>query len=326
VALAACGSSSASHTSTTASTGTGSTAGHTSTTLAPTASGPLHFSPLRPLAQGTGLASISCTATTSCIALDDTGRGYHYDGTTWSAPVPPTGQALGPGAISVSCATPSLCMAVATASSQVVSWNGQGWSAPVTLDGAMGLEAVGCASTGYCAAVDAEGNAFATDGQGWQGTSGDWGSVSSISCVSSSFCMSTSGGISQWNGSSWTQPAQFGTASSLTGVSCPSASFCMAVDQTGQSLEWNGQAWSAPASVEPAGVAGAVGAALTGVSCPTTSFCAAVDSQGGVLQWSGGTWTRTDVDATRKLTAVSCPSPALCVVVDQSGDVSDGTP
>ena len=105
----------------------------------------------------------------------------------------------------------------------MTSWNGQAWSAPVTLDGANNLEAVGCAPTGSCAAVDAEGNAFAYSGGSWAGTSGDWGSVSAISCVSPSFCMSTSGGISQWNGDQWTQPNPYGDSSSFAGVSCPNA-------------------------------------------------------------------------------------------------------
>ena len=85
--LAACGSSS---TAPTATTAPGSTTVPGATSSVPATGGPLHFSPFRPLAQGTGIASLSCAATTSCIALDDTGRGYHFDGATWSAPVPAT--------------------------------------------------------------------------------------------------------------------------------------------------------------------------------------------------------------------------------------------
>ncbi len=298
-----------------------------SPTTVPHAGMPLRFGAPHPLSPGTGLVSLSCGSATSCIALDSLGRAYDFDGTTWSGPVPATGQTLGPGALSVSCSGPSACMAVTTGASQIVAWNGQSWSSPTTLDGATGLEAVGCAPTGYCASVDSEGNASAFAGQSWQGTSGDWGSVSSISCVSASFCMSVSGGISQWNGSQWTQPNPFTSTSSLSGVSCASATFCTAVDQSGQALQWNGQAWSTAVRIEtgPA-TATSSGPALTGVSCPTATFCAAVDNSGGVLEWSNGTWTRTDVDGSEALSAVSCPTASYCVAVDQHGDVLVGRP
>ncbi len=290
-------------------------------------SGPLHFASPHVLAQGTGLAEVSCGGPTSCIALDDIGRAYHFDGTSWTGPVPTAGQPIGSGAVSVSCANPTICMAVATAGNQVVSWNGQDWSTPTTLRGGVGLEAVGCAPSGYCATVDAEGNAFAFNGQSWQGTSGDWGSVSSIACVSSTFCISVSGGISQWNGQQRTQPTPYGAASSFAGVSCPTAAFCTTVDQSGEALQWNGQSWSAPSRMEPGEASGAtVGISPTGVSCPTTSFCTAVDDSGGVDQWYNGSWTRTDIDAGRRLTSVSCPIASFCVAVDQVGNVTVGKP
>jgi hypothetical protein len=261
------------------------------------------------------------------MALDSQGRGYHFDGTTWSSPVPPTAQAMGSGALSVSCA-PTFCVAIATAGNLVVTWNGQSWSPPITLTGANGLEGVGCAPTGYCAAVDAEGYAFSSDGGlDWRGTSGDWGSVSSISCVSSSFCVSVSGGISQWDGGQWTQPTPYGSTASFAGVSCPTATFCMAVDQSGQALQWNGQSWSAPVRIEPGQPStNSIGVSPTGVSCPTAGYCAAVDDSGGVIQWSNGTWTRSDVDAGVHLMSISCPTVSFCVAVDQSGNVLVGTP
>ncbi|MGA2836771.1 MAG: hypothetical protein ABSF84_09265 [Acidimicrobiales bacterium] len=298
-----------------------------SPTTVPRRGTPLRFGAPHALSPGTGLVSVSCGSATSCIALDAVGRAYRSDGTTWSGPVPATGQALGPGSLSVSCSGPSACMAVTTAASQVVAWNGQVWSVPSTLDGATGLEAVGCAPTGYCASVDSEGNAFAFAGRSWQATSGDWGSVSSISCVSASFCMSVSGGISQWNGAQWSMPDPFTGTSSFSGVSCASVTFCAAVDLGGEVLQWNGQSWSSAVRVETGQVsATSSGIALTGVSCPTATFCTAVDNSGGVLEWSNGTWTRFDVDGTEQLDAVSCPTASYCVAVDRGGNVLVGTP
>ncbi len=265
---------------------------------------------------------MSCGGPTSCIALDSSGRAYLFNGIRWTGPDPAGAQPIGSGAISVSCSNPAFCMAVATAGDQVVSWNGQVWSAPVTLDGANGLEAVGCAPSGYCATVDAEGNAFAFDGSSWAGTSGDWGSVSAISCVSSSFCMSTSGGISQWNGEQWTTPASYGDPASFAGVSCPTASFCTAVDQSGGALQWNGASWSVPTRIEPGSASTTtIGITPTSVSCPSTTYCAVADGSGGIALWSDNPCTRTDVDGGRHLTSISCPTSSFCAAVDQSGDV-----
>jgi hypothetical protein len=233
---------------------------------------------------------------------------------------------IGPGAISVSCASPAFCASNPTAGSQVVTGTGQSWSPPDTLPGATGLGAVGCAPTGYCATVDAEGNAFAFNG-GWSGTSGDWGSVSGIACVSSSFCVSVSGGISQWNGSSWTQPNPYGALGSFTAVTCPSASFCMAAVNSGDVLSFNGQQWSAPVRVEPGQPSSSsTGPYPTGISCPSSTYCAAVDNAGAVLQWTGTTWSSSKVDPSLHLTGISCPSTTFCVAVDAAGKVLLGHP
>jgi hypothetical protein len=139
--------------------------------------------------------------------------------------------------------------------------------------------------------------------------------------VSATFCVSVSGGVSQWDGEQWTQPNPYSGTSNFTGVSCPSTSFCAAVDLTGQVLQWNGQTWSAGATIAPASAGAAESPGLTGVSCPTATYCAAVDSTGGVEQWSNGTWTRSDIDGGRKLTGIACPTPSFCVAVDEAGNV-----
>ena len=296
-----------------------------SSSSVPGNSGPLHFARPVPVAPGAGLESVSCGSPTSCIALDRAGRAYVFNGTGWTGPEPAAAQPIGAGAISVSCSNPAFCLAVATAGDQVISWDGQAWSVPVTVEGANSLEAVGCAPTGYCAAVDAQGNAFAYSGGSWSGTSGDWGSVSAISCVSSSFCVSASGGISQWNGSQWTMPDSFSDSSSFAAVSCPTASFCTAVDESGGSFVWNGLSWSGPVPIEPGRAAPTtIGVTVTGISCPSNSYCAATDDSGGVLQWSSHTWVRADIDGGHHLTSVSCPSISLCVAVDQAGDAVVG--
>ena len=179
---------------------------------------------------------------------------------------------------------------------------------------------MGCAPGGYCAAVDAEGNAFAFSGGSWSGTSGDWGSVSAISCVNPSFCMSVSGGISQWDGGQWTQPDPYGDSSSFVGVSCPTTSFCTAVDASGGALQWNGlDLVGSDTDRARAGTDHHPRGRPHRRVVPSATYCAATDASGGVLQWTGTTWSRADVDPGHPLTSISCPTPSICVAVDHSG-------
>ncbi|MHB8438110.1 MAG: hypothetical protein ACYDD4_02980 [Acidimicrobiales bacterium] len=267
---------------------------------------------------------LSCGEPGLCIALDSSGRWLRFDGRSWSAGgtisgAGPTGQ----GTLSLSCAGPSVCATDPGAGDQLSVWTGHGFG-PLQTVAATGIEAVGCAPSGYCAAVDGEGNAFAYSGTSWHGTAGDWGSVAAISCVSSAFCMSASGGISRWSASAWSKPQSAGATASFTGVSCPSPSFCMAVDAAGQALEWNGTAWGAPVQMEPAGSATSVGPSPTAVSCASPTFCVAVDNAGAVLAWEGSSWKRRVVDQA-PWTAVSCPAPTFCAALDQQGRVTVAT-
>jgi hypothetical protein len=136
-----------------------------------------------------------------------------------------------------------------------------------------------------------------------------------------------SGGISQWNGSSWTQPDSYAATGSFTSVSCPSTVFCVAALDTGDVMFLDGQVWGAPVRVEPGQAsATSVGPYPTGVSCPSTAYCAAVDGNGAVLQWTGSTWSYETVDPGRHLTAVSCPTTTFCAAVDSAGAVLFGRP
>ena len=296
-------------------------------TTTPVPAGQLVFGGRHAVTRGPGLDAISCASPTACVAIDANGGIYSFQGTSWSGPVSPAAGPVGGGGISVSCANPTFCAAVPTAASQVVTGSGLSWSAPQTLQGATDLGAVGCAPTGYCATVDAEGYAFAFDGGGWSATSGDWGSVAGIACVSSTFCVSVSGGISQWNGSSWTQPDSYAAIGSFTSVSCPSAVFCAASVNSGDVMFLTGATWGAPVRVEPGQPsATSVGPYPTGISCASATYCAAVDGAGAVLQWSGSTWSHDKVDPGSHLTGISCPTPTFCAAADAAGDVILGRP
>lgn len=296
---------------------TAPTTGPSTTTTAPGAvawGAPVHLSAEQ-------LSAVACAGPSFCVAVDAADDAYRFDGSTWSSPTPLGGQP-GLGATpALSCPSASFCVAVVAGTGSVVSWNGATWSAPVAVAGTT-LQGVSCVGSHFCATVDGVGDAYLFDGSGWSGAMNDWGGISAISCASPSLCMSVAGGISRFDGSSWTEPQGYGASSNFTGVSCPSTSFCVAVTALGQALQYDGSSWSAPVQIEPA-APGAAGATPAGVSCSTASDCVVVDSAGDALTFDG-TWSAPKaIDPSRSLSAVSCAG-GLCMAVDDAGNAVAG--
>lgn len=310
VALSACGGASPAAAPSTSTTRPGPS--ETTTTKPASA---MTFSAPHPVSTSGDLVAISCVLRSACLALDAKGDAYAYDGSRWAGPVAP-GTAAGSGATSVSCVDATACWADPTGGDQLVEWDGTAWSAPSTLTAAHSLEAVGCAPDGYCAAVDALGDSFDLVDGSWQPTDGDWGAVSSISCVDPTFCVSASGGLSEWSGTGWSVPEPMGATTPFTGVSCASASFCMAVDAGGQALQWNGSGWSEPAPVAAGTPTGGTAPDLTAVACASASFCVAGDSSGQLFAWADGAWAELAGQGAGPLTSISCPASSFCAAAD----------
>ena len=274
---------------TTSSTSQTSTTSHKSTSTTTKAHSSIWSAPTN-ISGGSALNAVECPSSRDCVALGVRGLAFHLSAATWSGATE-TGAANGAtGAATLSCVGPTFCVGVWRGTSQAVAWNGQTWSAPMTISGSQALQAVGCASPTFCVAVDGLGDGFYFNGSGWSSQPNDWGSVESISCPTSSFCISVAGGVSMWNGSSWTEPQVFGTTSDLTSVSCPTTTFCAAVDSTGDAIHWDGAKWSAPQRVESSS-AEFGGPSVTGVSCSSADFCVAVDSAGMAFVWNGSRWS-----------------------------------
>ncbi len=185
-----------------------------------------------PLAPHADLSVVSCGVVGLCLAASTTGQSYKMANGTVSA-IGPVGSAPSPqGASYLTCTAAAFCVAVPNLN-QVVQYDGTAWTAPVTIEAAMGFESVACVGTTWCVTIDGEGNSFVYDGGSWSGNVGAWGAANQISCVSPSFCVAVEGGTSVWNGSSWTQPGNNDDQGQLNSVSCASVSFCMAVDSAG---------------------------------------------------------------------------------------------
>lgn len=153
------------------------------------------------------------------------------------------------------------------------------------------------------------------------------GSIRSISCTSSSFCVAVDGHGQAvvYAAGQWTAARDVDGSTQLNSVSCTSASWCVAVDQAGNTLFYNGVGWTSPERIDSSPFP-----ELTSVSCSSASFCAAVDGHGDALIYNGTRWSppqgqEVDVPGwngaeSRDVPSVSCPSDGSCVGVDPEND------
>ena len=259
-----------------------------------------------------GLAGISCPASTLCIAVGSytlDGRGLtlidRWDGTSWSV--------VANGGVDsrlrrVACTSPTNCFAVgdavngSTLKTLIERWNGTSWaiaSSPNLAVPTLRLSGVACATATMCMAV----------GQYVTGTT-------------------TKPFVERWNGGAWSLVASPdpGANSSLLAVECPTATTCFAVGQVAHHTlieRWNGTSWSIVTSPNRVGGDNV----LSGIACPSTTNCFAVgtnrdgdfSSKTLVERWNGASWSivaspSPGVEQNR-LNDVTCTSATNCFAV-----------
>jgi hypothetical protein len=121
------------------------------------------------------LTDVSCPAAGWCVAVADR-QALVYTGGIWSAPVtiesghppinaPPATAKLGPLLGTVSCASPTFCMAGDDAG-RMFTFDGKHWTGPILVDRA-GIGDVSCATVSFCGAVDDSGDALIWHGSSW---------------------------------------------------------------------------------------------------------------------------------------------------------------
>ena len=147
---------------------------------------------------GHKLHSISCTSLGFCIAGAAT-NAFIYKGTEWSIAegVDPNNKS-GYGLASLSCGSPSLCVAVDNAGN-VVTYDGSGWLPPQAVDPGVELASASCSTSDSCAVVAGE-------------------------------------DVIDYAGRRWLPPTVIDPGRSLSALSCTSASDCMAVDDEGYAV------------------------------------------------------------------------------------------
>jgi subtilisin family serine protease len=277
------------------------------------------------------LLSVSCTSSTSCMAVGRKNDQYgslrpfaeRWDGTAWSivaAPNPSGESELQ----DVSCASAGSCMAVGwlqegtTRKALTARWNGSSWSivstpTPSGAKGPVELRGVSCASASSCMAV------------------GRYYSDANFNPSK----QETKTLVEAWDGTSWTiQPSvnQEGKKGNLlNAVSCSSTVACTAVGQArefvssgasaGVAQRWDGSKWSSQSTPTLPAV---TESAFEDVSCASGTFCMAVGnsaSEKGNLEnwpagfsasWNGAEWQLRSSNLSSRLDGVSCSSASLC--------------
>lgn len=263
------------------------------------------------------MTSVSCASTSFCMAVDNAGNSYNYNGTAWTHASPPVALSA------VSCPSTTWCMAVTSAGKAVI-YSSASWGSATSIDGTTALNAVSCVSTTFCVAVDAAGNALTYNGSTWSTASIDGSTaLTSVSCTSTTSCVAgdASGYVLTRSGSTWTKgssPLQ--SSIRTTGVSCTSSSFCVAVDSSGQAFIYNGSSWTSELSTSTS---------LNAVSCSSSTSCVAVDSSGNAWAYNGSAWSPAAnstnlINSPPALTTVSCAAAGFCVDGDANGSLWAG--
>ena len=219
----------------------------------------------RPNATMRPFASISCSGSSFCAAIDVAGNVFTYDGTIWSTvgnPLPTPSQS------SISCASSTFCMVVDRAG-QAVSYNGSTWSAPTTIDSGQNVVGVSCPTTTWCMAIGPIGSTLTYDSGVWSTPTnvGDYMGLSAVSCPTTSFCAATDGAEQAltFDGTSWSAPQVVFSTGPGASISCPTTSFCAATSSQGEVSTLETGTWTAPAAanVDP-------------LSCASSTSCVGV--------------------------------------------------
>jgi hypothetical protein len=257
----------------------------------------------------------------------------------WFAPVHIDSASGGNTLTSVSCVSPTFCVAVDNGGNNsdghALYFDGVRWSAPALMDtDEYGPVSVSCPTSSFCMAVDGSagtnggGSALMFNGHTWTAPAPVSSSgLSAVSCASSSFCVAVNQDAYDWHGTSWGNGTLLNGGEGYQSVSCPVQAFCAAVGHNGGAVIWNGAGWSSASQVETNTAGDSI---LSSVSCVGVNSCITVDGNGNFFYYEGA-WTpdkHNPLDPNGQgLASISCPSasPGFCMAVDGAGNAWEFT-
>ena len=265
----------------------------------------------------TGLKTVSCASSTSCVAISAWGSGarsrlgLRWDGTRWRRLDTST---LKNGRIlDLSCSTPRSCMAVTTRTTW--QWNGRTWRLrPIAPTNARAYNhSISCTASNDCTLV---GSRYVTQAH-------PLGVDSFYAPL-----------VEHWDGARWrVEKAAPGGKGSLADISCTAVSTCTAVghlDNGDSLLVQTPSGWTGEPAVLPNPAA--VGATLQRVSCSSSSSCTALgwaqhsDGTGSffITAENGGAWSSADASYGPEDHSLSCAVANDCVITSTA--YASGTP
>jgi hypothetical protein len=237
----------------------------------------------------------------------------HATSTGWAGPLKiDSAQVQG-----LSCPSTSFCAAI-DVNGDMVTFNGGVWGAPApeSLQGGQILQAISCTSASFCAGIDGNEDAYVYNGQGWSAPSklttdpGDDGTVTSVSCGSSTFCVAVGGYTSDesftYDGGTWGPADTFYTSAGAdttyaTTISC-AGNLCAAGDFKGQLFTLSVGVWSGPTPT-------VTNHTIFSVSCGAGLFCVA-SADGSTFAFNGGVWSAAT--SSPPIMTLACVDAAFC--------------
>ena len=192
---------------------------------------------LGPKVTNSYIAELSCPTTTFCMAVDQTGAAFTFNGSTWKSVAKP-----GQGTAVLDCASSTFCVAagLVNTSDEAYRWNGSTWSASAIPNSATYLAQVTCPAVGNCVLLTDDGNVAELSGGTWTldpALASGQGSGAALSCVGTDTCQLLLGQDELLPVSDgWTGIPQrlFLPGNVRWGaISCPSITTCVATNNMG---------------------------------------------------------------------------------------------
>ena len=289
-----------------------------------------------PATTSTPFTDVSCPNANMCVAVDSGGSVFTTTSPSGGRGAWSQTQLSGASTLNgVSCASPTLCVAVSGAAVFVTTnpAGGAGAWSETTVPGA-NLQGVACQSASLCVAVGGNGIATSTNPAGgpaaWSfgpvaGATGLFG----VACPSASLCVASdnkagnilsstnpSAGAATWS------TANVDGSQALSDVGCASSSFCVATDFAGDVLTSTNPAGGLPAWQ----LSHIVNTQLTRVSCPSVSLCVAGSINGVATSTNpaggSGAWSLNQIPGGSGIQGLSCATTSLCVAVNHGGEIT----
>ncbi len=282
---------------------------------------------------------VSCTSTTSCVALHEANDGiesFRFDGSSWTRLANAYGSEYVLGE-TLTCSGPSLCLMFYQADSapQAISvFNGTSWNASGSFSfgsGGQFIADLACGVASSCLLLQTDGTASEFSGTSWKSLGSFtpdtvstahgpvYDSVGTCVATDCGLVAQTADGYtySTWSsGANWSSPSAANPVSGgLSSIDCTSRQFCVGLEPLGATVLDRSGRWSPGTSASPGPLNWLFADAL---SCADQDLCVVPSMNPGGLEgvsvWNGRRWRPTGLSDVDEL-LVSCDAGGFCMAL-----------